>query len=219
MKEGEVHLWYVRLEHPFAQRTRMEMLLSADERARAHRFLRDVHRFRFIACRGLLREVLGAYTGLAPDAVRFTYNPYGKPELANDTNRFKTAPIEFNLSHCDGIALFAIACGCPVGVDLQTVPEDDTFATHYFTAAERSIGNAAPVSERARTWTRLWTRKEAYLKATGRGFHGEGNDPMVLPSWEVRDWDWNAGDCSGVAALCVGGAESTTYDQGWWSSK
>lgn len=92
--------------------------LSADERARAARFLRDEPRRRWQAGRGALRTVLGGYLGIAPAAVELRLGHRGKPALADPD-----ASLRFNLSHSDELALIALARGREVGIDVERIGE------------------------------------------------------------------------------------------------
>ena len=112
------------------------------------------------------RPVLARYAGLAADALTLTTDSYGKPHLA--------APIAlgFNLSHCGDVVLLAIARGLEPGVDVEALrprPRVLQLARRYFTADEAAALAALPVDDREPAFYRLWTAKEAVLKALGRG--------------------------------------------------
>jgi 4'-phosphopantetheinyl transferase len=145
-------------------------LLDAEERARASRFLHLADRQSFIAAHALLRVMLSqAAGGTAPADWRFVAGAQGKPAL----HPAHALPgLEFNLSHTRGAVACGIATGCPIGVDI----EDETrtadhlaIAKSHFAAAEFSLLRAVSESERATLFTRLWTLKEAYIKACGQG--------------------------------------------------
>jgi 4'-phosphopantetheinyl transferase len=163
---GEVHLWRFRLDAPADRLDALAETLSADERARADRFAFDVHRLRFVAARGRLREVLGRYLGAPPASLRFAYGPHGKPEL-------RDAPgLRFNLSHSGSAALLAVSPDRPVGVDLEEarpLADFESLADRVFSPRERRALDALPPSGRLAAFYLGWTRKEAYLKALGDG--------------------------------------------------
>ncbi|HXT39247.1 MAG TPA: 4'-phosphopantetheinyl transferase superfamily protein, partial [Candidatus Angelobacter sp.] len=80
--------------------------------------------------------------------------------------------IHFNLSHSDGLALFAFARSHALGVDVERVrpiPEMDQVTARFFSARENAMLNALPAEQRIEAFFNCWTRKEAYLKATGEG--------------------------------------------------
>jgi 4'-phosphopantetheinyl transferase len=162
---GEVHVWAARLDLPLPP-GRLA-LLSEDERARAARFHFERDRRRFVAARALLRELVGSYLATDPAAVRFIHGPRGKPALAAPADELR-----FNVSHSDEIALLAFARGCELGLDVERereLPEADEIASRYFSPAERVALGRLPADERARAFFRCWTRKEAFIKATGDG--------------------------------------------------
>ena len=141
-------------------------LLSEDERARAHRFVFDIHRHRFIACRAWLRARLGERLGCAADSLRFDYGPVGKPSLAGG------AALRFNVSHSDRFALLAMVDGAEIGVDierLRPLSHMDALAERVFSAAERAALGRVPADQKLEAFFAGWTRKEAYIKARGEG--------------------------------------------------
>ena len=141
-------------------------VLSADEQARARRFVFDLHRRRFIACRAALRARLAGRLGRAAGTLQFEYGPVGKPALAGgDTLRF-------NLSHSDRYALLAVGDRAELGVDIERVrPLSDmnALAERVFSEAERAALARVPADRKADAFFAGWTRKEAYIKARGEG--------------------------------------------------
>jgi 4'-phosphopantetheinyl transferase len=160
------HLWCSWLDGPPARSDGRLAWLSADEVDRAARFHFTRDRDRWMAARLGLREVLGAYLGVAPGDVRLTYGVEGKPAL--DAPR---ADLSFNLTHCEGLAVIAIARGAPIGVDVERVhdlADIGALATRFFSSSERDavLAGADGVTRR---FFACWTRKEALIKATGLG--------------------------------------------------
>lgn len=142
-------------------------LLSGDEAARAARLVFPLHRARWIASRAFLRRVLAARAGCGPREVRFAYGPGGKPALAHPAGQ-----LEFSLSHAEGYAACAVTGGDAVGMDLEVVRPVQDFAAvaaRFFSARENEDLLALPESDRLRAFFECWTRKEAFLKATGDG--------------------------------------------------
>lgn len=144
--------------------------LSADEQARAARFIFEEHRRRFRIAHGALRTLLALETGLPAGSLEFVTNPHGKPALAGRPDCF------FNMSHSDSAALVAIAhdlpAGSELGVDLEelrTMRDVTALAAMNFTRAEQAELAAATPEMRDRVFLSGWTRKEACLKALGSG--------------------------------------------------
>jgi 4'-phosphopantetheinyl transferase len=144
-------------------------LLSSDEIARAERFHFARDRTSFITARGLLRTLLGRYLSLPPGQVRFQYYPHGKPALDPD---IANADLRFNLAHSHGLAVYAFGRGRELGVDVEQIrPEmaKERIAERFFSPVEVAALQALPLAVREEAFFLCWTRKEAYLKATGRG--------------------------------------------------
>jgi 4'-phosphopantetheinyl transferase len=157
---GEVHVWRVEVDA-----TEAPDLLAPDEEERRGRFVRNRDRHRYAVCRGLLRRLLGDYLGRDPSSFAFVEGPHGKPELPGET-------IRFNLSHAGRLALLAFTPDRDVGVDVEEIRErdrEDDLARRFFRSEEAGEIRARPPGERAAAFFSVWTRKEAVLKATGRG--------------------------------------------------
>lgn len=179
MTQGSVHVWFARLDHPDAVMQRLAENISSDEYKRAMRFRFPQGRNRYMVARALLREVLAGYLGSEPRALSFQYGRYGKPTLAGT---FAESEIRFNVSHSCGGALVGVAQGREIGVDLEFIrPLSDLrdLAESCFSIAEKAALEALPEHERLRGFFDGWTRKEAYLKATGKGLS------FSLQSFEV----------------------------------
>src|SRR5581483_7894148 len=141
-------------------------LLSRDEQARATRFLLETVRQRFVACRAVLRRILAERLILSPAEIEFDYGEHGKPGLVTDNH-----PLSFNVSHSDDAALIALSWNCDVGVDLEFDDDRDwrPLARRFFAAAEWEQLESLPPALQRTGFYRVWTCKEAYLKATGQG--------------------------------------------------
>ncbi|MEM9218639.1 MAG: 4'-phosphopantetheinyl transferase superfamily protein [Cyanobacteria bacterium P01_F01_bin.150] len=182
----EVHIWRSPLETSPTLLAQLHAYLSEDEQARAARFRFDHHRHYFIVGRGILRVLLGQYMHQHPQNIVFEYGDRGKPQLADSTVRdqdFRSqgsqrtlgSGLEFNVSHSGGVALYAIALDRRVGIDLEKLrPMADAaqLAQRFFTEQEYQQLLAQPTDQQELAFFRGWTRKEAYLKATGEGLGG-----------------------------------------------
>ncbi len=166
---NEIHVWRARLDLDTQLLGRMRAILADDEQARAGRFHFDRDRNHFIACRGILRELLGSYLDGSPASLRFNYGAFGKPVLCAADS---PSPIRFNVAHSNGLALLAFAPGCEIGIDLESIRADfagDEIAQHYFSKKELTELRALPETMRTEGFFQCWTRKEAYIKARGLG--------------------------------------------------
>lgn len=159
-----VALWRWPLLASASEQAALWGLLSPDEQSRADRFRFSRDRRRYVVARGMLRRRLAAYLGCPADAVSFAYGSFGKPIL-HDAER-----LSFNLSHSDELAVLAVTDGAPVGVDLERIrPVADGFAEHAFAPEERAALQALPSHGVEAAVFACWTRREAYVKATGAG--------------------------------------------------
>jgi 4'-phosphopantetheinyl transferase len=161
-----VHVWTVRLQAPDAVVERFQSLLAADETDRAARFRFEHLRQSFILARGTLRVLLGRYLKTAPADIALRYGSKGKPTLAAPSR------LQFNASHSGELALFAFTLDCEIGVDVEAIrpmPDLEDVAKRFFCAEETAELLSLPATRRDVSFFLCWTRKEAYIKATGEG--------------------------------------------------
>jgi 4'-phosphopantetheinyl transferase len=166
---GEIHVWHAALDREKQFLGRLESTLSLEEKARADRFHFVNDRNRFVAARGLLRELLGKYLQQTPASLGFSYGKYGKPVLSGGN---AAGGLCFNLSHSAGMVVYAIARDRNLGIDVEHVRQEsagEDIAKRYFSVREVSDLQTLPPEARVEGFFHCWTRKEAYLKATGMG--------------------------------------------------
>jgi 4'-phosphopantetheinyl transferase len=165
-----VHLWAFELAASAACREQCRQTLCRVEAARAERFVDARNRGDFVVAHGVLRQLLGRYTGIAPRDLRFSSDANGKPAL--DTSGSDGSSVSFNMSHSHGRGLIAVSDGREVGIDLERIkPQVKTLAIarRYFADAERTAIEAAPAPLQAQIFFRYWVAKEALLKGQGIG--------------------------------------------------
>jgi 4'-phosphopantetheinyl transferase len=149
---------------------RYAALLSSDEQARWQRFAMAADSRRFLLARALVRTVLGEYRGVAPKELEFSVDHWGKPHLLSMPEG--EGPLHFNLSHTHGMAVLAVSRQVSVGVDVEDATRAvgaEALTARYFAPEELRELKALPESERQGHFLRLWTLKEAYVKALGLG--------------------------------------------------
>jgi 4'-phosphopantetheinyl transferase len=165
----EVHVWRAALNQSPSQVDGLLDTLAEDEQARARQFYFPIDRERFVVARGVLREILGLYLNRAAQAVSFRYGSHAKPALACESGE---NAIRFNMSHSRGAALYAVTRGREIGIDLEFIREDlevEQIAGRFFSQREIATLRALPLGLRKYAFFLCWTRKEAYIKATGEG--------------------------------------------------
>jgi 4'-phosphopantetheinyl transferase len=160
-------------------------LLSTDEQARAARYLLEHVRQRYIACRAAVRRILSGLLDCRPELLQFGYGPHGKPHLQ--------APpphnLAFNVAHSEDVALLACGWDCTLGIDVEAIQPRgwQTLARRFFSPEECTQLESLPPDLQPRGFYQVWTGKEAYLKATGRGMSlplgafGVNADPRLPP--------------------------------------
>jgi len=178
-------------------------LLSDAERHRARRFAFDRDATRFIVARAHLRQLLAARLGVRAEAVEFEYGAYGKPVLSR---RFAGSDLHFNLSHCDDVAAYAFSCGHAIGIDVEAVREisdADNIAARYFSRLENVAYRSLKPRDRPLGFFNCWTRKEAFVKASGDGLS------MPLDRFDVTL-------APGEPAKVLRVEGTPGEDSGWW---
>jgi 4'-phosphopantetheinyl transferase len=219
-----VHVWAFSLDAPAECRNQCFDTLCATERTRAGRFVHARSRDDFVVAHGVLRLLLGRYSGSPASGLALTPTSSGKPRL--DAPIPDGMAISFNLTHSHGRALVAVSDGREVGIDLEKIEPEVralAIARRYFCSAELAAIESATIPLQPRTFYRYWVAKEAVLKGQGIGLafpidrfevrfepHGETariatREPSRLASdWTIRmlplEADW-------LGALAVRGED------------
>lgn len=234
-----VHIWQVDLSASTQRLEEFGQCLSTDERLRSERLRSPAHRDRCIRRRAILRTLLARYLGRGPSDIAFGYNEHGKPELSGNTN----GQLEFNVTHSEQLLLIAISNQRRLGIDVERPrPGLDLakIAGELFSSSEIADLQATQVRRRDETFLRLWTRKEAVLKALGTGMAtamnrfvvsaGESSPKLREASWDPRaSRTWALANVTDlphecIASVCVEGSgwtlkrfmcKSDRYPRGW----
>jgi 4'-phosphopantetheinyl transferase len=172
IERGQIHLWFVFFDDLRDQLLLSEYrkLLSAGEREQESRFLFDRDKHRYLVTRALLRLVLSKYADLAPREWTFATNPYGRPEVANDSAEGRK--IAFNISHTNSLIVLGIAQDRAIGVDTENLRagrDSVDLANRYFAADEVAALRVLSREQQQRRFVEYWTLKESYIKARGMG--------------------------------------------------
>jgi 4'-phosphopantetheinyl transferase len=185
-------------------------ILDEAERERAGAFVRRADRVRYLVAHLALRRLLAARIGQAPQELRYGRlacvncgGSHGRPVLADPE-----IPVHFSLSH--GGDLIAVALSkAPLGVDVEPFPQRPALAelARVLHPGEQQDLAAVPDTDRPAAFARLWTRKEAYLKALGTGlsrdlavdYLGESGRAPAPVGWTTTTLDAPPGH---AAAVC-----------------
>lgn len=227
----EAHVWLFDLEGMNREevRTAALRLTTAEERARADRFVHVRDRLTHIGARALSRTLLSAYCGLASaSAVAFTSNPFGKPVLNLPEPGHS---LSFNLSHTRGLLAFAVASGRDVGIDVEALRDAPLeIVGRSFAPPEIAAIRGLPLAARSKAFFDLWTLKESFIKARGLGlslaldsFACSLTPPALLPYGiaEASHGDWQfvqfapADGFTGALCLSTSGSGSADITIQW----
>jgi 4'-phosphopantetheinyl transferase len=148
----------------------------------------------------VLRALLASYMECAAGDIAIERDQHGKPRLADSR-------LQFNLSHSGGCALVGVSGAWPLGVDLE-MPRAPRraldLARRYFHAGEAAALANLSAARQQLAFLRLWSCKEALLKAQGRGIafglhrvvfglNGDGEvtglqeiDGQLATAWHIR---------------------------------
>ena len=227
LSTGEVHLWLLNVERfDDSHLNQAQEIMSLDEHERAQKFVRGKHEY--VASRWLLRRVLGQYLQQSPQSLKFARQEKGKPYIPGSN-------IQFNLSHSGTWATLAVANDINVGIDVEqgnNARDLMGIATNYYHPAEfRMLGDLPPEAQ-PKQFYRLWTLKEALLKAAGVGISaglenlnfslGAEISVGIAPAlanevfaskWHFHQWQLSDGSLCALASAC-----ETSPDVFWFDA-
>jgi 4'-phosphopantetheinyl transferase len=213
----EVHLYSLTLPNDPTELARLQSSLTPAETARAALLKSEPVKQRYLAGRGLLREILAGYLGLAPKEVPLATGVHGKPYLPGGG-----VDLRFNLAHCGDRLLLATVVGREVGIDIETIDPGkplQEMAKLVFSRMEQESLSGLVSPRLEAVFYRQWVRKEACLKACGRGFSlPAGSFEIMSPDektaplttccdqrcWQVLDLDVLSGHSAALAVEVSG---------------
>lgn len=206
--QNEIHIWHIDDQDPEADIKRMSHVLTASEWDRHNRFVFEKERRRYLITRAMLREVLSRYRPeIDPTDWEFTVNDYGKPRI-HDAQC--DGHLYFNIAHTAGAIVLAVQSQPDIGIDTERFDRKIgslSFCASVLSPRELADLQALPRAQQARRFLTIWTLKEAYIKAVGKGLSipldGIGFDlsdhtrPKLylcghqdpnLVSWRFKNW-------------------------------
>lgn len=197
LSNAEIHIFRICINNQLEKLSFYTNLLDTEELLRAARFFRREDKERFIICRGALKQLLGSYLQTKPHTIKIILNEQKKPVI-------KDSPyLHFNISHSQKCIAFAIS-DSSVGIDVEYINEN--FEFHAIAQTCFTITEMLSLNENcnpAYQFFKIWTRKEALLKADGKGLNddmnksdclndcsvneiaGSGNDTYTINSFEI----------------------------------
>lgn len=142
--------------------------LSIEERAQYEAFYHPVDRLRYLLTRLFLRRVMAAYLNQDAGRLEFRQNAYGRPALSGHQNHIA---LDFNVAHNEDYIVCAVTRNGRVGVDIENYrkPCNLALAEDFFAHQELAQLLARNDTQRDKHFCELWTLKESFIKAVGKG--------------------------------------------------
>jgi 4'-phosphopantetheinyl transferase len=168
-RSGEVHIWRAFMDEPSVGIPALEDFLDEEERERAARFFFAEDRRRYEVAHHVTREVLSRYLESPPGRVGIMKDLWGRPKLGGES---AVGGVQFSMSRSRNLVLIAVAWNREVGIDVEYIapdPIDTSIARRWFSEKEVAILRGLDEERRSEAFFWLWVRKEACLKAAGRG--------------------------------------------------
>jgi 4'-phosphopantetheinyl transferase len=162
----EVHAWYAIGNSATCDAASVEQYLSEEEKIRSARLRFEEHRKHFVLSHAMLRLLISSYCAMNPRDVSFSLGLHGKPSID------RSLGLTFNLSHAEDGILCAFANQRQIGADIERVRVNfnvEEIGERFFSLAERGALRGLATAQKHAAFFRLWTRKEAYIKARGEG--------------------------------------------------
>jgi 4'-phosphopantetheinyl transferase len=204
-----IQLWHCNIAADDQGFQRCLLLLDAAEQAQALAIKNESRRHRYVIAQGHLRSLLSKTVKQPPEALRIAKTEHGKPYLVDFPE------VAFNLSHSADAMVIAIGQNCRLGIDMEICKSRTNFPAlvdKCFAEVEASWWHALPEIEKSLEFYRFWTRKEAFVKAIGRGISLGLNRCVINPenpetwlsvpencgqasAWHVRDIDLGRDVC------------------------
>ena len=181
---NEIHVWIATSDnvHPRHLIEEYLPLLNLEELERYQRFHFDHDRHTYLAAHALVRIALSHYAACKPGQWRFMRGEQGKPEIEVTT---ELSSLRFNLSHTQGMVACIIGLDRVCGIDVECVrPLKDMMgiAEAVFSLAENAYLDRR-AADQADIFFKLWTLKEAYIKAIGQGLSA----PLKEITFDIRE--------------------------------
>ena len=183
IKKGEVLILVFEIDSTQEKWSDYDTILSKNEKNKAHEFQHQDDKLSFTKCRSILRSTLSKWLNCNPNEINIIHRENGKPYLEH------SKVIEFNITHTKGLAAIAFSIDSEVGIDVENLNREinlDQVAKKVFTTSEQSLINANNQNDKKKTFFRLWTSKESYLKATGQGLRIDPRKISVDPPIENK---------------------------------
>ena len=209
---NEVKICHGRVAAGYADYQSYWRVLDESEQTQARKFKNELLHKRYVEVHGQLRNCLAQTLNQPPEKIRINKMEHGKPYLADYPE------LAFNLSHSADRLMLAVGWNCQLGVDMEICKQRINLSglvDKCFAEEEADYWNQLPESQKIQAFYRFWTRKEAFVKATGHGIASGLNQCVINPenpteflrvpeqygkasAWHVLDLDLGEGICSAL---------------------
>lgn len=213
-KDRVIDVWHESLITDHAQHLQYWRVLDNAEQLRAEKFKTAHLQQRYVAAHGFLRHILAHYLHTSPDSILIETGTHGKPYLLDYPQ------LAFNLSHTGDVLMVAVAENCQLGVDIEQCKPRPIVADlvhRCFGKEEIAYWQSLPEAQQLGAFYQFWTRKEAFVKATGFGIALGMKDCVLNPDnpqtflavpavcgaateWHSRDIALAEGMCAALVA-------------------
>ncbi len=185
-----IHVYWTDISASATAPANLDSILSEDELKKASGILSEGAKNRFLQARILRRRVISSYGGGRPSEVVFDYGINGKPKIKTSSSK---SDISFNVSHSHNLIVCAVTCKRDLGVDVEHIkPRKNLIqiAERFFSEDEAADLKLIKPDAVTDVFFKIWTRKEAYLKAKGKGLAGiEDAKKLVFSSKSAEFYD------------------------------
>lgn len=208
-----IKLWQAEIAAKETEYSHYWSMLDQTEQQYASAFKNDQLHKRYVEIRARLRVLLGAAVNFPPEKLRIDIAEYGKPYLLDYPD------LAFNISHTENKMIVAIAYNCLLGVDIESCKDRANLSAlveKCFAEEEKNYWQQLPKAQQTRAFYQFWTRKEAFVKATGRGLALGLRQCVINPEdpikflriplaygqaseWFIRDIDLGESICGALA--------------------
>lgn len=204
IKQNIAHVWFISPVSNESRISRYLDLLDFEELTRAYNFHFKKDQLLFLTSHIALRLILGKYLNTQPDEIRYSVGKYGKPFIEKNQN---PKEIFFNLSHTSKLIAIGISKNQQIGIDVEfsknKVSDEENLMSYISTREEFLLYTSLSASSRQNLFYKLWTRKEALLKACGLGLNLEPNCIFIKPAEKSPVVELPANDSHTISSYTV----------------
>ncbi|KAL3532106.1 hypothetical protein ACH5RR_005627 [Cinchona calisaya] len=217
----ETHLWYV-IPNEVKNETLLNQymeILSPSEKEMVFQIPEAELRKRALLARALVRTTIARYqinSQVSPRSLKFMKNVHGKPEVDWQLGEnWHPPPLHFNISHTSSLIACGVTINSPIGIDVEqkhrTIKHNIlSFARRYFSKHEHQVLSAISDPQlQQQEFIKLWTLKEAYVKALGRGFSGAPFNTFTVRFRATTNGSFSGNSVSEVSEIVVDSFDDT----------